>query len=105
MPSNKITVNGNTTYEVPDSFMPPLEAYLEMVKEKCASKYNSVPSSGFNRKELQILRERAYSQSECASITCWKRALVRLGDALDVLDAMTARTEVSEAGEIRKKPA
>lgn len=34
MPSNKIVINGNEVYEVPDSFMAPLEAYLNMVKGK-----------------------------------------------------------------------
>ena len=34
MPSNEVVINGNVMYEVPDSYMGPLEAYLEMVKEK-----------------------------------------------------------------------
>lgn len=36
MPSNIILINGNIRYEVPDSYMAPLEAYLEMVIEKTA---------------------------------------------------------------------
>jgi len=36
MPSNEVVINGNIRYEVPDSYMGPLEAYLEMVKEKNA---------------------------------------------------------------------
>jgi len=36
MPSNEVIINGNIKYEVPDSYMGPLEAYLEMVKEKNA---------------------------------------------------------------------
>jgi len=36
MPSNEVVINGNMRYEVPDSYMGPLEAYLEMVKEKNA---------------------------------------------------------------------
>ncbi|KKL83278.1 hypothetical protein LCGC14_1976360 [marine sediment metagenome] len=34
MPSNLIKINEAITYEVPDSFMPPLMAYLKMVKQK-----------------------------------------------------------------------
>ncbi len=34
MASNKVVINGNLKYEVPDSFMPPLMEYLKMVKGK-----------------------------------------------------------------------
>jgi len=34
MGSNEIVINGTIKQEVPDSFMPPLMSYLEMVKEK-----------------------------------------------------------------------
>jgi len=34
MPSNEIIINGTIKQEVPDSFMPPLMAYLKMVKKK-----------------------------------------------------------------------
>ena len=34
MPSNLVKINDSIKYEVPDSFMPPLMAYLKMVKEK-----------------------------------------------------------------------
>ncbi len=34
MPSNEIKINGVVVYEVPDSFMGPLDAYLKMVREK-----------------------------------------------------------------------
>lgn len=36
MPLNRIVINGNIEYEVPDSYMGPLEAYFEMVREKTA---------------------------------------------------------------------
>ncbi len=34
MPTNIITINNSIKYEVPDSWMPPLIEYLEMVSEK-----------------------------------------------------------------------
>lgn len=34
MPSNHIMINNSQVYEVPDSWMPPLMAYLELVKTK-----------------------------------------------------------------------
>lgn len=36
MPSNKISINDSEdlVYDVPDSFMPPLISYLEMVRRK-----------------------------------------------------------------------
>jgi hypothetical protein len=57
MPSNEVIINGNIKYEVPDSYMEPLEAYLKMVKEKtrcivcdCSSSFSdqddSVPEEG-----------------------------------------------------------
>ena len=34
MPSNHIMINHSKVYEVPDSWMPPLIAYLELVETK-----------------------------------------------------------------------
>lgn len=34
MPSNRVVINHNMVYEVPDSWMPPLMAYLELVETK-----------------------------------------------------------------------
>lgn len=34
MPSNEIIINGHLVFEVPDSWMPVLMEYLNLVKEK-----------------------------------------------------------------------
>jgi len=34
MPSNEIKINNSIKFEIPDSWMPPLMAYLNLVKEK-----------------------------------------------------------------------
>ena len=46
MPSNEVVINGNITYEVPDSYMGPLEAYLEMVKGKNLGAVSGAPDDG-----------------------------------------------------------
>lgn len=94
MPLNEVTINGNEKYEVPDSFMPPLVAYLDMVKEKCTPRDDCT----FTRNELQSIRSRAFSLAEAIPKTTPKgdarrRALVALGDLVDILDAMKAREE------------
>jgi hypothetical protein len=38
MGCNEIIINGTIEQEIPDSFMPPLMAYLKMVKDKTKNK-------------------------------------------------------------------
>ena len=102
MPTNEIRINGNVYYEVPDSFMSPLEAYLDMVEEKCAPPITSNPSLDYDseplvsRRELQDIRVLAISRSNQVENPIWKRALLALADAADYVDALIARTEEHE---------
>ncbi len=94
MPSNEIIINGNEKYGVPDSFMPPLVAYLDMVKEKCTPRDDCT----FTRSELQSIRSRAFSLAEAmpeivSEESVRRRALVALGDLVDIMDAMKARDD------------
>jgi len=105
MPSNKVIINGSEKYEVPDSFMPPLEAYLKMVQEKCTPRDNC----GFDRSELQRIRVRAFSLVDAMPKTAPKddirrRALVALGDLVDVIDAMKAREEGQTGTNVYEAP-
>ena len=50
----------------------------------------------FGRSELQELRRRAEEMEACVLNPHWKRAYLNLADALDRVDAMIARTEISE---------
>lgn len=45
MPSNEIKINGVEVYEVPDSFMGPIESYLKMVQEKTGQILEEAPES------------------------------------------------------------
>jgi len=45
MPANEVKINGTEVYEVPDSFMGPLEAYLKMVQEKTGQVLEEDPES------------------------------------------------------------
>lgn len=48
MPANEIKINGVAVYEVPDSFMGPIESYLKMVQEKTGQVLEEVPESRKN---------------------------------------------------------
>lgn len=47
----------------------------------------------FTREELQDIREKAVKVADAYPSKTWKRALLRLADAADCLDAMDARTK------------
>ncbi len=50
MPSNLVEINNSIKYEVPDSFMPPLMAYLKMVKQKTRIKRKRTKAKGGRKK-------------------------------------------------------
>jgi len=79
MPSNKVVINDNEVYEIPDSFMEPLEAYLKMVQKKTQEKKNTYGEEFIDSVVAGIadlLREESYGRTTMEGLSSPEEAAI-----------------------------